>query len=73
LSSDAALPATHNGTQGACEPVTVQPGDTLVKLAAVHGTTLSGILSANPNMSISVALKAGDMLSIPCNGRTDSL
>ncbi|MEF2278410.1 M23 family metallopeptidase [Deinococcus sp. YIM 134068] len=48
----------------AAATVTVQPGDTLTRLAVRHGTTVNALIQANPSLRQGL-LKAGARLTLP--------
>ncbi|MDR1206403.1 MAG: DUF3794 domain-containing protein [Peptococcaceae bacterium] len=63
---------TQNAPQtAACAPGTatlyvVKKGDTLYKIAKAGGTSLNAILRANPSLRNPNAIKAGDVIQLPC-------
>jgi LysM repeat protein len=62
-------PAAPVAAQGGCGPLyTVRPGDTLLGIAQMCGTTLEAILQANPGLGSAGAIVAGQVLALPAVG-----
>ncbi|MEM7049997.1 MAG: LysM peptidoglycan-binding domain-containing protein [Acidobacteriota bacterium] len=60
-----ANPSSSNAIPAATLSVTVQAGQTLADIAAQNGTTSASLLRANPQLSDSTPLVAGQRLALP--------